>query len=291
MDGWTRLLHSSEVTDAEVPTPRGQLLEPARRFPQRYFGPAREGLGGAREGAVGKGFDRQRGMVLDQRDYLDFDLPIGTPPAVAFLTTDRVWRSGERKSLETAAAKILSAHRFPLNCDPYADVTWVLLNAHVWWSWRGGPLAPPDAVPFDCRDFFRPSASWPPGSAFEWAWRVYFSQLVCRLGRTGGLLRDWEAGFDLGSYLGLSEGRRRYGAEKRSGGRPAPAWHAAALERAVQIRRLEPEISQASLADRLKTDCATAHLPSTGQVQDAIRMWEQSGLLQRSSKNPMIRVP
>ena len=202
MTDWTRIRRASELPAIAAPSPKAELAGDARRYPQRFFSQGEAST-------QGQGLSRRQGKSVIARDGAGADIPIGKPPPSAFLTADRMWRSGERRILETAAETILRAHDFPVGYDPYSEVTWMLCGLDVWWSVQPEPSAR-DGEQIYCLDLFRETERWPRWSAFAWAWRVYYSMVLCFNGRRDGMLQDWQAGFDLATYLAEFELNRRF---------------------------------------------------------------------------------
>lgn len=203
MTDWTRILRTSELPGLTVPSPSAELAGAAKRYPQRFFSKAEQRT-------QGEGLALRRGILVVAREGAGSDIPIGRPPPEAFLTPDRMWRPGERKVLEHAASSILHAHEFPVGYDPYGEITWNRRDGDLWWSIQSPEVGVEIGVQVYCLDLFNMPDLWPAWSPFEWAWRIYYSNVLCMNGRASGMSEDWAAGFGLGLYLAEFELNRRF---------------------------------------------------------------------------------
>lgn len=91
----------------------------------------------------------------------------------------------------------------------------------------------------------------------------------------------------LRSRQGQKDGGRATG---RLQAKDADKWRQPALALAIDIRGADPSLGQAKLAETIRKRWPNEHhLPGFEQIINTIKVWEKSGQLQRSSRNPALR--
>jgi hypothetical protein len=281
---WTQLIPSADLPLVRIPNPRIRNGDSIEWF---FEADARSAV------TRGKGMDARVEYEMrlapdvseGRKRHADAGEPLSELPEVILGTADRPWWPDERAILEAAAVNILAAHNFPVE-ENFGMVRWATKGIDVYWA-IGPASAEEDGYQSAGAigwEVFVWSDQWPAGSAFNWAWQIFYSRWATEQQRKfakmgsdrvdGGIDGAWAAGFALGAFLGAAHGFARYQAMVERGGPNEPKWVGPALKVGRTSRGKTPWISQPELAKKIKAE--VANTPSEGRIIDKIKEWEKA---------------